>query len=193
MDNNVKKFREIQQEVCELYERKNLVYGNAFGDVYKDLGVTSAITPIGYKYYRLCSIAKNPHIDDLGESIEDSLKDLAAYCVMTLMEYRESKAVSLGFGQHSSEEITNNFIAQPDELKDDWEELDEANTLNVGDKMLCTKTVVMNDDSIAYYAGRTYNVEQANCITDERGDVNHIWLYDIGNPDNWHNYFRKVK
>lgn len=193
MDNNVKKFRETSKEVEELYERKNKVYGNSFGDTYKKLGIVSAVTRISDKYNRLCNLATNPDIDNLGESIEDTLKDLASYAIMTLMGYRESKAKSLGFGQHTRAEVMNNFIAQPDELKDDWEELDEAKTLNVGDKMLCTKTVVMDDDTIAYIAGRTYNVEQANCITDEQGSTNHIWRYDIDDPDNWHNYFRKVK
>ena len=189
MDNNVKKFREISKEVEELYERKNKVYGNSFGDTYKKLGIVSAVTRISDKYNRLCNLATNPDIDNLGESIEDTLKDLAAYSIMTLMEYRESKAKSLGFGQHSREEVMNNFIAQPDE----WAELDEANTLNVGDKMLCTKTVVMDDDTIAYVVGRTYSVKEANCITDEQGCTNHIWRYEINSPDNWHNYFRKVK
>lgn len=190
---NVKKFKEIANSLGELYEQKNKCYNNSFGDTYKKLGIISAVTRISDKFNRLCNLATNPDIDNLGESIEDTLKDLASYAIMTLMEYCESKAKSLGFGQHTRAEVMNNFIAQPDELKDDWEELDEAKTLNVGDKMLCTKTVVMDDDSIAYYAGRTYNVEQANCITNEQGSTNHIWRYDIGNPDNWHNYFRKVK
>lgn len=194
MDNNVKKFKEIANSIGELYEQKNKCYNNSFGDTYKKLGIISAVTRISDKYNRLCNLATNPDIDNLGESIEDTLKDLASYAIMTLMEYRESKAKSLGFGQHTRAEVMNNFIAQPDELKDDWEELDEAKTLNVGDKMLCTKTVVMDDDSIAYYAGRTYNVEQANCITDEQEVKEHGWGYDCNNHDNyWQYHFRKVK
>lgn len=190
---NVKKFKEIANSLGELYEQKNKCYNNSFGDTYKKLGIISAVTRISDKYNRLCNLATNPDIDNLGESIEDTLKDLASYAIMTLMEYRESKAKSLGFGQHTREEIMNNFIAQPDELKDDWEELDEAKTLNVGDKMLCIETVVMDDGTIAYVVGRTYSVKEANCITDEQGCTNHIWRYDISETDNWHNYFRKVK
>lgn len=190
MDNNVKKFKEIANSLGELYEKKNRAYGNSFSDTYKKLGIISAVTRISDKYNRLCNLATNPDIDNLGESIEDTLKDMASYAIMTLMEYRESKAKSLGFGQHSREEVMNNFIAQPDE----WAELDEANTLNVGDKMLCVKTVFMDDDSIAYVAGRTYNVEQANCITDEQGVKEHGWGYDCNNHDNyWQDHFRKVK
>lgn len=88
MDNNVKKFREISKEVEELYERKNKVYGNSFGDTYKKLGIVSAVTRISDKYNRLCNLATNPDIDNLGESIEDTLKDLASYSIMTLIELR---------------------------------------------------------------------------------------------------------
>lgn len=194
MDNNVKKFKEIANSLGELYEQKNKCYNNSFGDTYKKLGIISAVTRISDKYNRLCNLATNPDIDNLGESIEDTLKDLAAYSIMTLMEYREAKSIRLGFGQYSKEDVKRNFIAQPNEIKDDWTELDETNTLNIGDKMLCTKTVVMDDDSIAYVAGRTYNVEQANCITDEQGDKEHGWGYDCNNHDNyWQDYFRKVK
>lgn len=193
MDNNVKKFREISKEVEELYERKNKVYGNSFGDTYKKLGIVSAVTRISDKYNRLCNLATNPDIDNLGESIEDTLKDLAAYAIMTLMEYRGEKPIGLDYNTGivlRQRDITPSGQVRFD---DEWAELDEANTLNVGDKMLCTKTVVMDDDSIAYVVGRTYSVKEANCITDEQGNTNHIWIYDIGDPDNWHNYFRKVK
>ena len=186
----VDNFRKVADALCYLYEAKNKAYGDSFGSTYQKLGIISAVTRISDKYNRLCNLATNPDIDNLGESIEDTLKDLAAYAIMTLMEYRESKAKSLGFGQHSREEVMNNFIAQPDE----WAELDEAKTLNVGDKMLCIKTVFMDDDTIAYVAGRTYNVEQANCITDEQEVKEHGWGYDCNNHDNyWQDHFRKVK
>ena len=86
---NVKKFKEIADSIGELYEKKNKAYGNSFGDTYKKLGVISAVTRISDKYNRLCNLATNPDIDNLGESIEDTLKDLAAYSIMTLMEIRE--------------------------------------------------------------------------------------------------------
>lgn len=190
---NVKKFKEIANSLGELYEKKNKAYGNSFGDTYKKLGIISAVTRISDKYNRLCNLATNPDIDNLGESIEDTLKDLAAYSIMTLMEYRGEKPIGLDYNTGivlRQRDITPSGQVRFD---DEWAELDEANTLNVGDKMLCIETVVMDDDSIAYVAGRTYSVKEANCITDEQGCTNHSWIYDIDNPDNWHNYFRKVK
>ena len=86
MKNNVDRFREIANDLGELYEKKNAAYGNSFGDTYKRLGIISAVTRISDKYNRLCNLATNPNIDNLGESLEDTLKDLASYAIMTLIE-----------------------------------------------------------------------------------------------------------
>lgn len=85
---NVEKFKNIANELCELYEAKNKAYANSFGDTYNKLGIISAVTRISDKYNRLCNLATNPDIDNLGESIEDTLKDLASYSIMTLIELR---------------------------------------------------------------------------------------------------------
>lgn len=89
--NNVEQFREIANELGDLYKKKNAAYGNSFGDTYKKLGIISAVTRISDKYNRLCNLAKNKDIDNLGESIEDTLQDLAAYAIMTLIELRKMK------------------------------------------------------------------------------------------------------
>lgn len=86
MKNNVDRFREIANDLGELYEKKNAAYGNSFGETYQKLGIISAVTRISDKYNRLCNLATNPDIDNLGESLEDTLKDLAAYAIMTLIE-----------------------------------------------------------------------------------------------------------
>lgn len=89
--NNTQKFADIAQELCQLYEKKNRAYGNSFGETYKKLGVISAVTRISDKYNRLCNLATNEDIDNLGESLEDTLKDMASYAIMTLMEIRKEK------------------------------------------------------------------------------------------------------
>lgn len=85
---NVKRFKEIATELGDLYEKKNKCYNNSFGDTYKKLGIVSAVTRISDKYNRLCNLATNPDIDNLGESLEDTLKDMASYCIMTVMELK---------------------------------------------------------------------------------------------------------
>lgn len=72
-------------------KRKNKAYGDSFGTTFQKLGIISAVTRISDKYNRLCNLAVNPDIDNLGESIEDTLKDMASYCVMTLIELNANK------------------------------------------------------------------------------------------------------
>ena len=88
MKNNVDRFKAIANDLGELYEKKNAAYGNSFGETYQKLGIISAVTRISDKYNRLCNLATNPNIDNLGESLEDTLKDLASYAIMTLIELR---------------------------------------------------------------------------------------------------------
>lgn len=89
MEENVKKFSKIAEELCNLYERKNRAYGNSFSNTFKRLGIISAVTRLSDKYERLCNLSTNPEIDNLGESIEDTLRDMACYCIMTVMEMQE--------------------------------------------------------------------------------------------------------
>lgn len=93
---NVDRFREIAKELGDLYEKKNLAYGNSFSETYNKLGIISAITRISDKYNRLCNLATNPNIDNLGESLDDTLRDMAAYCIMAVMELENSKVIRKG-------------------------------------------------------------------------------------------------
>jgi hypothetical protein len=85
----LQRFKEIADSLCNLYEVKNRAYGDSFGSTYQKLGIISAVTRISDKYNRLCNLATNPDIDNLGESIEDTLKDMASYCIMTLIENKK--------------------------------------------------------------------------------------------------------
>ena len=87
---NIDNFKQIAHELALLYERKNNAYGNSFGDTFQRLGLISAVTRISDKYNRLCNLATHTDIDNLGESIDDTLQDLASYCIMTLIEIRNN-------------------------------------------------------------------------------------------------------
>lgn len=93
--NNVEQFKKIATELGELYAKKNKAYGNSFSDTYKKLGIISAVTRISDKYNRLCNLATNPDIDNLGENLEDTLRDMASYCIMTVMELENAKPIGL--------------------------------------------------------------------------------------------------
>ena len=83
---------ERHMEICKnlnnIYRKKNHDYGDSFSDTYKKLGIISAITRITDKYNRLVSLATKPDNERevLDESINDTLLDMANYCIMTLIE-----------------------------------------------------------------------------------------------------------
>lgn len=84
-------FEKICKELCNLYEKKNHDYGNSFGRTFEELGIISAITRISDKFHRLVNLTTkvDAKVDD--ESLEDTLKDLASYSIMTLAEIRKAK------------------------------------------------------------------------------------------------------
>lgn len=83
--NKIDRHREICNQLNKIYEKKNHDYGDSFGSTYEKLGIISAVTRITDKYNRLCSLAtKEAEVED--ETIEDTLMDMANYCIMTLIE-----------------------------------------------------------------------------------------------------------
>lgn len=84
---NVIKHEEICKQLTETFEKKNHDYGNSFSKSYEELGIISAITRISDKYNRLVSLGvKNKEAKVNDEALEDTLLDMANYCIMTYME-----------------------------------------------------------------------------------------------------------
>ena len=89
-DDKLKRFRQITDEMANIYEKKNADYGDSFGETYLRLGLVSAVTRIQDKCNRLCNLAVNKgrqRVED--ESIRDTLIDLSNYAIMTLIELEE--------------------------------------------------------------------------------------------------------
>lgn len=80
----VKQFQEIANSLSELYRLKNKDYNDSFGQTYKELGIISAVTRMSDKMNRIKNLAVNNSSNF--ESIEDNLKDIASYAIMTLIE-----------------------------------------------------------------------------------------------------------
>lgn len=92
--NKTGQFVKITEEMAALYDKKNKAYGNSFAEAistYGEFWKVSASTQITHKHNRLVSLVTNPKVDDLGESLEDTLLDLANYSIMFLMELRAKK------------------------------------------------------------------------------------------------------
>lgn len=84
------------KNICEslnaVYELKNSKYGDSFGQSVREFGYIAALTRISDKYNRIKQlILTEQNGNDTDESLEDSLLDLANYCIMTTMELNNKK------------------------------------------------------------------------------------------------------
>lgn len=80
-------FKEITNEMFNLYEIKNKNYGDSFSKQFQEYGLTSVCIRLEDKLNRLKSLnkqGKEANTDD--ESIKDTLIDLANYSVLAIME-----------------------------------------------------------------------------------------------------------
>lgn len=82
-------FDGICQDLMALHARKNKDYGNAAHESYKEFGLISYVIRLNDKMKRLKSLTK-PGVEQevKGESIEDTLMDLAAYAIMAIESLR---------------------------------------------------------------------------------------------------------
>lgn len=87
---NVARFRQIAQEMADTYKRKNADYGNSFSNTVAKYGVGTALARIDDKLSRATNLLLNGNQQVNDEAITDTLKDLATYGIMLLMEI-ESK------------------------------------------------------------------------------------------------------
>lgn len=84
-------FDEVCKELSSLYAEKNRRYGNSFADQFKKRGLVMSAIRIEDKFRRFDELVSNPSDDGGDESIEDTLKDLANYSIMTIMAIREQR------------------------------------------------------------------------------------------------------
>lgn len=78
-------FKDILNNMNEVYERKNADYGDSFSKTFDEFGLTSSAVRMNDKMERFKKLIKqDAQVQD--ESIKDTLLDLANYAVLTLME-----------------------------------------------------------------------------------------------------------
>lgn len=93
-------FTDIAAYMCTLHEMKNSDYGNAFAVSFlqyeglKDgAGLQYAVGRMGDKMQRITNLAFKGNQKVKGESIKDTLIDMAAYCIMTVQAIEAAEAV----------------------------------------------------------------------------------------------------
>ena len=88
---NVRRYREICAGMPELYARKNHDYGDSFHQSWLEEGAAAGRFRIGDKFNRYKKLSKGEAQLVEGETIEDTLIDMASYCIMALMEHERER------------------------------------------------------------------------------------------------------
>lgn len=85
-------YNSIIENMSKTYEAKNADYGDSVGDTYNKFGDVSFLTRITDKYNRILSLSDKGEWGEVkDEKLDDTILDLANYCVLWLVE-REYKA-----------------------------------------------------------------------------------------------------
>lgn len=82
----INEFKKITESMADTYERKNVDYGDSFGESFKEFGLISSVVRMNDKMNRLKSFVTNGDYQVKDESVKDTLLDLANYCIMTVIE-----------------------------------------------------------------------------------------------------------
>lgn len=108
IDENVVSFRAIQDKLVNIYAKKNHDYGDSFNEGCNELGVGYAFSRIFDKTKRFQTLAEgimnnNLSIEVQDETMEDTIMDLANYCMMYL-SWRD-KHISIGEAESKQSDI----------------------------------------------------------------------------------------
>lgn len=113
---NVKRFNELAQRMCKLYENKNADYGNSFDISLDKYGLIAALTRMSDKFNRMESLILKNDQKVKDEKLEDTMIDLANYAMMTVLWLRNNT--------HIDQHLMN-------KLKDIYEPEDQTYNVNV--------------------------------------------------------------
>ena len=82
-------YHSIAKDIAETLSRKNHDYGDSFHEVYSKYGDISTFIRLSDKLNRYETLlTKSAKVD---ESIEDVLRDMAGYCILTLASKQRLK------------------------------------------------------------------------------------------------------
>ena len=84
------RFKEITDKMFETFKAKNHDYGSSFSNLFNECGMTYAYGHMAEKLERVKSLMKDEAKVN-GESMRDSLIDLANYAILTIMELDKTR------------------------------------------------------------------------------------------------------
>ncbi|MCD5531050.1 DUF1599 domain-containing protein [Lactobacillus delbrueckii subsp. lactis] len=82
-----KTYKNYTDKLADTLVKKNAAYGDAFGKSIEKYGYIAALVRMSDKWNRLNNLMLGSDgVDNLGESVQDTLLDLAGYCILTMAE-----------------------------------------------------------------------------------------------------------
>ena len=83
-------YRSLLDKLFETYKAKNSDYGNAFAEMFDELGFDYAYGKLREKMNRIKTLRNQPNMVE-NEGLEDALLDTAGYAILTLVELKKRK------------------------------------------------------------------------------------------------------
>ena len=81
-------YRSLLDKLFETYKAKNSDYGNAFAEMFDELGIDYAYGKLREKMNRIKVLRNKPNMVE-NECLEDALLDTAGYAILTLVELKK--------------------------------------------------------------------------------------------------------
>ena len=83
-------YRSLLDKLFETYKAKNSDYGNAFAEMFDELGIDYAYGKLREKMNRIKVLRNKSNMVE-NEGLEDALLDTAGYAILTLVELKKRK------------------------------------------------------------------------------------------------------
>lgn len=87
--NQANPFKKYTDDLAETLWTKNKAYGDSFSSAIDDFGLKAAGTQLSHKYNRMKHLVNANKLTENGESLEDTMLDLAGYSILTLRYLKE--------------------------------------------------------------------------------------------------------
>ena len=81
-------YRSLLDKLFETYKAKNSDYGNAFAEMFDELGIDYAYGKLREKMNRIKTLRNQPNMVE-NDGLEDALLDTAGYAILTLVELKK--------------------------------------------------------------------------------------------------------
>lgn len=84
-------FEELTKQMLETFKKKNADYGDSTTQTFREFGLTSYAIRLNDKLNRIKSFCKKGELEVNDESVIDTLKDMANYCLLAVIDIKNQE------------------------------------------------------------------------------------------------------